>query len=255
MKKFALTTLAAAMLASPSAQTLADAYIGAQMADKLVTLSPTESMMAVVTYDQMSPLAEAQVTQLLNLGITEGVQFKNLPIIGVVATKAQIEAIAQFDGVRSIFANRKMTLMNADAREITGVADLQGEDFAARNGTEFTGKGSTVLVIDSGIDASHQDIFFGDTVVDNVQAILNPGALSIVGITGPTFANQVNTDLNSGHGTHCAGTIAGSGEMSGGKHRGAAPDADLIGYGSGAAVLLLDTIGGFYYAISKQYTF
>ncbi|OJF69402.1 peptidase S8 [Alteromonas sp. V450] len=255
MKKFALTTLAAAMLASPSAQTLADAYIGAQMADKLVTLSPTESMMAVVTYDQMSPLAEAQVTQLLNLGITEGVQFKNLPIIGVVATKAQIEAIAQFDGVRSIFANREMTLMNADAREITGVADLQGEDFAARNGTEFTGKGSTVLVIDSGIDASHQDIFFGDTVVDNVQAILNPGALSIVGITGPTFANQVNTDLNSGHGTHCAGTIAGSGEMSGGKHRGAAPDADLIGYGSGAAVLLLDTIGGFDYAISKQYTF
>ena len=77
------------------------------MAEKLVSLSPAESLMAVVTYDQMSPLAESQITQLLNLGITEGVQFKNLPIIGVVATKAQIEAIAQFDGVRSVFANRE----------------------------------------------------------------------------------------------------------------------------------------------------
>ena len=255
MKKFALSTLAAAMLASPSAHTLADAYIGSQMAEKLVSLSPAESLMAVVTYDQMSPLAESQITQLLNLGITEGVQFKNLPIIGVVATKAQIEAIAQFDGVRSVFANREMKLYNADAREITGVADLQGEGFASRNNVEFTGKGSTILVIDSGIDASHQDHFFGDTVVDNVQAILNPGALSIVGVTGPTLSNQVNTDLNSGHGTHVAGTIAGSGVMSDGKHRGAAPDADIIGYGSGAAVLLLDTIGGFDYAISKQYTF
>ena len=130
MKKFALSTLAAAMLASPSAHTLADAYIGSQMAEKLVSLSPAESLMAVVTYDQMSPLAESQITQLLNLGITEGVQFKNLPIIGVVATKAQIEAIAQFDGVRSVFANREMKLYNADAREITGVADLQGEGFA-----------------------------------------------------------------------------------------------------------------------------
>ncbi|MEC9024534.1 MAG: peptidase S8, partial [Pseudomonadota bacterium] len=164
MKKFALSTLAAAMLASPSAHTLADAYIGSQMAEKLVSLSPAESLMAVVTYDQMSPLAESQITQLLNLGITEGVQFKNLPIIGVVATKAQIEAIAQFDGVRSVFANREMKLYNADAREITGVADLQGEGFASRNNVEFTGKGSTILVIDSGIDASHQDHFFGDTV-------------------------------------------------------------------------------------------
>lgn len=255
MKKFALSTLAAAMLASPSAHTLADAYIGSQMTDKLLSLSPTESLVAVVTYEQMSPLAESQVTQLLNLGITEGIQFKNLPIIGVVATKDQIEAIAQFDGVRSVFANREMSLYNADAREITGVADLQGEAFASRNNAEFTGNGSTVLVIDSGIDASHQDHFFGDTVVDNVQAILNPGALSIVGITGPIISNQVNTDLNSGHGTHVTGTIAGTGVMSDGKHRGAAPDADIIGYGSGAAVLLLDTIGGFDYAISKQYTF
>ena len=251
MKKFALSTLTAAMLASPAASSFADAYIGSQMADTLQTLSPTETVMAVVTYDQMDPLASSQVADLLGLGITHGVQFKNLPIIGVVATKAQIEAIADIEGVRSVFANRQMELYNADARQITGVADLQGEEFANRNEVEFTGKGSTVLVIDSGIDASHQDLPFGTKVVDNVQAITSAGLLSIAGIQGPKISNQINTDLNSGHGTHCAGTIAGLGTMSGGKHVGAAPDADLIGYGSGAAVLLLDTVGGFDYAISN----
>ncbi|MEC8374794.1 MAG: peptidase S8, partial [Pseudomonadota bacterium] len=124
MKKFALSTLTAAMLASPAASSFADAYIGSQMADTLQTLSPTETVMAVVTYDQMDPLASTQVADLLGLGITHGVQFKNLPIIGVVATKAQIEAIADIEGVRSVFANRQMELYNADARQITGVADL-----------------------------------------------------------------------------------------------------------------------------------
>ena len=66
---------------------------------------------------------------------------------------------------------------------------------------------------------------------------------------------QPNTDLNSGHGTHCAGTIAGTGMMSDGKHQGAAPDADLIGYGSGGAVLILDSLGGFDFAISNLYSY
>lgn len=116
MKKFALTTLAAAMLAAPTSQAIADAHIGEQMQSTLSTLDAVSSVMAVVTYDQMEPLSEAQLTQLLGLGITEGVQFKSLPIIGVVANKAQIEQIAAMDGVRSVFANREMTLYNEIGR-------------------------------------------------------------------------------------------------------------------------------------------
>ncbi|TPV56530.1 peptidase S8 [Aestuariibacter sp. GS-14] len=256
MKKFALTTLAAAMLAAPTSQAVADAYIGEQMQSKLAALDAVSSIMAVVTYDQMEPLSEAQLSQLLGLGITEGVQFKSLPIIGVVANKAQIEQIAALDGVRSVFANREMTLYNADAREITGVADLQTSGFAQRNGNNYTGKGITIMVNDSGVDASHQDHFFGDTVVENVQALTHASAISITGVTnGLVLTGQVNTDTNSGHGTHVAGTIAGNGAMSGGKYVGAAPDADLIGYGSGGGLFLLDTIGGFDFAINNLYSY
>ncbi|MCW8092609.1 S8 family peptidase [Alteromonas sp. ASW11-130] len=256
MKKFTLSAVAAVFMAAPSSQALADAYIGNQLANRLTTLSNTEAVMAVVTFDQLEPLAEAQIQQILNLGIVKGVQFRALPIIGVVATKAQIEALAKLDSVRSIFANRKMDYYNADAREITGVNKIQGAAFVQRNGVEFTGKGVTIMVNDSGVDASHQDLLFGDTVVENVQALTHASAISVTGMTdGVTIKGQINTDLNSGHGTHCAGTIAGSGFMSDGKYLGAAPEADLIGYGSGGGLFLLDTIGGFDFAINNLYTY
>ncbi len=256
MKKFALSTLTAAMLATSASDALADAYIGQEMAKTLAVIGDTEPMMAVVTFDQMEPLAESQLLQLTNLGISEGVQFQSLPIIGVVATKGQIEAIAQLDGVRSVFANRKLDFYNADARQITGVADLQTDGFSSRNGLTYTGKGVTIMVNDSGIDAAHQDLLFGDTVVENVQALTHASAISATGVTeGTVLTGQINTDLNSGHGTHVAGTIAGSGVMSDGKYVGAAPDADLIGYGSGGGLFLLDTIGGFDFAISKLYSY
>jgi serine protease AprX len=46
--------------------------------------------------------------------------------------------------------------------------------------------------------------------------------------------------------------VGGTGAMSGGKYEGAAPGASLIGYGSGAALFVLDGIGGFDYAITHQ---
>lgn len=256
MKKYTLTAIATAMLSLSPTLANANALIGEQLASTLPTLSESQNIMAVVTYNQLDPLTEAQLKQIVSLGISQGVQFKSLPIIGVLANKQQIEQLSHSNNVLSIYANRQMEYFNADARQITGVADLQGDGFENRNGIQFTGKGVTIMVNDSGIDASHQDIFFGDTVVENVQALTHSSAISITGVTdGLTLKNQVNTDTNSGHGTHVAGTISGNGAMSNGKYVGAAPDADLIGYGSGGGLFLLDTIGGFDFAVNNVYTY
>lgn len=256
MKKFTLSTIAALTLAAAPGQAMAEAVIGEQLQAKLPTLAVTDTVMAVVTYDQMEPVTESQIQQLLNLGLTEGVQFSTLPIIGVVATPQQIATLAQQDGVRSIWLNRELEYYNADARKITGVEQLQSNEFVQRNGTSFTGKGVTIMVNDSGIDASHQDLFFGDTVVENVQAVTHAQAIGLVAPTdGFVLEGQINTDLNVGHGTHVAGTIAGSGVMSDGKYMGAAPDAELVGYGSGAGLSILDAVGGYDYALSNVYAF
>jgi serine protease AprX len=253
MKKFTLNAIAAATMAlsMPSA-VLAEAAIGAQLAEFLPTMTGTETVMAVVTYNQLEPVSTTQLEHLSTLGISQAVQFASVPVIGVVANLEQIQAIANRSDVRSVWLNRHLEYFNADARQITGVASVQGDDFVELNGVEYTGKGVTVMVNDSGIDATHQDLFFGDKVIDNVQGLTHASALSIGGVTeGFIIKNQPNTDTNSGHGTHCAGTIAGLGVMSDGKYTGAAPDAKLVGYGSGAVIAILDTIGAYDYAISK----
>jgi len=118
----------------------------------------------------------------------------------------------------------------------------------------YTGQGVTVMVNDSGIDATHADLQFGDHVVENVQALTNLASVVNVGVA-TYLEGQPNTDISSGHGTHCAGSVGGSGAQSAGDYRGVAPNADIVGYGSGAVISILDAVGGFDYAIAKQNAF
>ena len=242
-------------LAGFSLNAAAAAVIGSQLEQQLKTMSLTDKAMVVVSYEQMEALKATQISKLINLGITQSVQFKSLPMIGVVASPTQIKKLAAMEGVRSIFANRPLTYYNLEAREITGVEKLQSDEFTANNGMTFTGKGVTVLVNDSGIDASLADLEYGAKVIENVQGITHASAISITGASGVWIEGQLNTDLNVGHGTHCAGTVAGWGSHSDGKYQGVAPGADLIGYGSGAGISILDALGGYDYAITHIWDF
>lgn len=73
----------------------------------------------------------------------------------------------------------------------------------------FTGKGVTVAVLGTGIDATHPD--FAGRIAD-----------------AKDFTSDNSTDGTIGHGTHVASTIAGSGAASNGKYRGVAPDATQV---------------------------
>lgn len=72
------------------------------------------------------------------------------------------------------------------------------------------GSGVIVAVLDSGIDRNHPDLI--GKVVGEVNYIKD---------------EETTSDL-LGHGTMCAGIIAGSGEASGGEYRGIAPGARLL---------------------------
>lgn len=72
------------------------------------------------------------------------------------------------------------------------------------------GQGTTVAVLDTGIDDSHPDLAGRVVAAENFA-------------TGATDA--VDRD---GHGTHVASTVAGSGAASGGARRGVAPEAALM---------------------------
>ena len=121
-----------------------------------------------------------------------------------------------------------------------------------KGGLPVTGKGIGVVINDSGVDGTHRDLKFGSHLVQNVLGSTNLNALDATLLPVTYVENVPNTDSSSGHGTHVAGIVGGTGEMSGGKYEGVAPGANLIGYGSGAAVAMLDTIGGFDYALTHQ---
>ena len=225
--------------------------VGGSLNDALAVAAPTDRLEVVVTFRGDGPLTAAQTAALTAVGVP-GLTMRSLPIAGVLATPAQVNAIAGLDGVRSVWLNEALEYENDGSTAITGVDRLRADrSMRTSRGLPFSGRGIGVLVNDSGVDGTHPDIKFPNHVVQNVAAQTNLHSLSDLLPITPT-EDVANTDIGGGHGTHVAGIIGGTGAQSAGKFEGVAPGADIIGYGSGAGLFILDTIGGFDYALTHQ---
>ena len=229
------------------------ARLGPGLQQQLAALAPGQAAQVIVTF-QDDTVRSAHLELIRSLGITRGVYFQSLPIMGVLATRAQVEALAGRPEVRSLWPNARLQYDNYEATSVTGVQRARTEPvFRSRNGgVPLTGRGVGVLINDSGVDGLHEDIEFGSHVTENASGLTNLHAYdSLLPITWTE--GVPNTDIGGGHGTHVAGIIGATGEKSGGKYEGVAPGADLIGYGSGLAIAVLDTLGGFDYALSNYH--
>ncbi|MDQ0351494.1 subtilisin family serine protease [Alkalibacillus filiformis] len=190
---------------------------------------------------------------LEDLEITQAIVFNELPLAGALASKEQILQLNEESIVRSVYFNSAIEYENAEATALTGVDDVRTDSELQKhnNGMPITGDGIGVVINDSGVDGTHEDLKFGSNLVQNVLGATNLNAVSEV--LPITYVEDVQaTDNNSGHGTHVAGTVGATGAKSGGKHEGVAPGANLVGYGSGAGVAILDTLGAFEYALVNQ---
>lgn len=232
------------------------ATLSSNLQSRLANATGNTSLgVVIISFNSTSGLNDSHLNLLRGLGITRGLKLNKLGMVAAPATVAQVQALASNGAVRSIWSNDRLFYYMNQARVLTGVDRLRthSQFTQANGGLPVSGAGNfSVVVNDSGIDATHSDLQFGTRVIENVQVLTDTATL--VGFTSLVAVNGIpNTDTHVGHGTHCAGILGGTGQRSGGLYAGVAPGVKLIGTGSGAGLFILNALGGYEWALANQF--
>lgn len=245
----------AAMLVAFASFAVSAAALSPQLQSQLGSAADNQSVgVVIVAFNTNGGLSPANLNALRAVGITKGITLERLGMVATPATAAQVRALAANSSVRSIWTNERLQYFDNETSMVAGVSRTRTDSaFTKTNGgLPVSGKGDfSVVINDSGIDARHDDLKLGDRVIQNVLVLTDTETLT--GFT-PLLVqeNLPTTDSSSGHGTHCAGIVGGSGQNSGGAYAGVAPGAHLIGTGSGAVLFILNALGGFEYSLANQ---
>ncbi|HKG14658.1 MAG TPA: S8 family serine peptidase, partial [Pyrinomonadaceae bacterium] len=246
----ALALLGIITVANVSAATL-----GPSLQSKLGGLAADAKVgTVIIAFNTNKGLQTAHLDALRAIGISKGITLNRLGMVAAVATAGQVRALASNPSVRSVWFNDRLHYFDFEVRTLTGVERLKKDSnfTKANGGMPVSGAGNfSVVINDSGIDATHPDLQLGKNVVQNV--FVGSDTETLTGFTTLQVVENVpDTDLNVGHGTHCAGIVGGTGQQSGGKYAGVAPGAKLIGTGSGAGLFVLNALGGFEWSMANQ---
>ncbi|HUP92803.1 MAG TPA: S8 family serine peptidase [Solimonas sp.] len=190
------------------------------------------------TSDQDRDAAAARLKASPPAALTGVRTYRHLPLIAVASNRLEPALLADLQarlaGLRlvSIDPDRPLQFHLHDANEYVGAIE-------ARETYGVTGRGVGVAVVDSGIDQLQGDF---DNVALNIKLLgTSTGLLGSVPFTGGALTldvTGVSSDTTSGHGTHVAGAVGGTGAMSDGYNTGLAPGATLIGFGTGEAIFV-----------------
>jgi serine protease AprX len=201
---------------------------------------PLERVQAIATFS--SKPGALELAALSGTGV-QLVRLRHLPMVAIQGTRLQLSAVTTLNlpTLQSLYLNRPLTYFLDESTRVIGATEVW-------NTLGITGAGVTVAVLDSGIDGTHADLTTGSKVVQNVKIAADP-----FGLAAPlVLENLATTDTSSGHGTHCASTIAGTAAASGGRYRGVAPGARLVGVSAGEVIVILSALEGFDWILENQ---
>jgi serine protease AprX len=240
-----IVLLSLALLLTPRSSAAAP-IIDPLLQQRLAAAPANATLSAILTYAQQPSATD--LTSLLRTGAAIAT-FKHLPMVGVLATPAQLASIKLLPGLRSLYANQPLQYFLRESVPLIGASQVWA-DYGLK------GEHIGVAVLDTGIDATHPDLQFGVKTVQNVKIV---GLQYAAGVDLDQFNLPVkyveglpNTDTSGGHGTHVAGIIGASGAASDGYYQGVAPNVDLIGISAGEAIEIFSALAGFDWAIEHR---
>lgn len=193
-------------------------------------------------------------------GLDLGSRYPSIDVFVAYGPATAFRALAAAGPYEYLEVNRPITFATATSHVATRGKDVL--DGAVKTATDkrITGRGVGVAVIDSGVDGTHPDLV--DRMGGNVKVVCTAPQVIAGGAFGgfttcrgpKTFVALADTDTPAagGHGTHVAGTVAGTGSASDGRFHGAAPRATIYGVGVGTAVLVENALDGLQWVLDNH---
>tara|TARA_B100000579_G_scaffold434715_1_gene456212 strand:+ start:146 stop:1930 length:1785 start_codon:yes stop_codon:yes gene_type:complete len=179
------------------------------------------------------------------------VHFHTYHLINSIAGSVSVNDIVELSelpGVVMVELDGILEVLNSDVKDVHGVWSVYEE-------TGYDGTGSVAAIIDTGIDDTHVglDDLDDDNSTDDPKVIAFFDAIN----NASTTDGSTEPYDGHGHGSHCAGTTAGTGAPTY-EHTGLAPQAQLVGVkvlsdsgsGSFAQVML-----GMEWTVDKRHEF
>ena len=194
-------------------------------------------------------------------GATLGTTYTEIGVFMAYGTADVFHAVALAPQVEWIEANTVLEYYTDTSHVATRGQDVLDGAVTMPDGSIIDGSGVGVAVVDSGVDGTHPDL--APNMGGNVRVVCTvPGGLIAVGggtglgfseCRGPkAYVPMEDTDVGGGHGTHVAGTIAGTGEASGGTYHGAAPGATLYGVAAGTVLTVENALDGLRWVLDNH---
>ncbi|MFX0168698.1 MAG: S8 family serine peptidase [Candidatus Hodarchaeota archaeon] len=209
--------------------------VEAKISEPLLRLISTtsDSNQSVNVIAQLFPDAEIQATQraILQLGVLTRIKTYHAIIhaLSLETTVGSLTELAALSEIQKLWSDAQFQLdvsspsLFRDGQVIPPTGYLHPRESIGVNplyNQGFNGAHTVVAILSTGIDATHPDL---DDMDDN-ESTTDPKVLAQVSFAeGDPFPFDLN-----GHGTYCAGLVAGTGAASNGNYTGIAPAAQLI---------------------------
>tara|TARA_B000000475_G_scaffold272080_1_gene271828 strand:+ start:1470 stop:3476 length:2007 start_codon:yes stop_codon:yes gene_type:complete len=207
------------------------------------------NMISVIVDFDHTPTIDDEM--MLEKNVQFEVQFRYW-LIDSIAGKVNINLIPQIvelPGVVFVELDGRLEIQMNDVNEVHDVTQVWQD-------TGYTGSGSVVAIIDTGIDSDH----VGLDDIDDDNNTNDPKVIAFYDpVNTPELTNgtEVKAYDDQGHGTHCAGITAGTGAPDY-QYKGVAPMAQLVGVkvlDSGGSGSFATVMAGMEWTVDKKHIF